>query len=56
MTAILTYEGYTLMERRQGGWRSIIDGESIDFDSAAQWKQFIDYKANGKGKKSGHRN
>lgn len=55
MVAILTYEGYTLMERQQGGWRSIIDGESIDFDSAAQWKQFIDYK-NGKREKRGHRN
>lgn len=39
--AVITYEGYTLMEREQGGWRSIIDGEVITFDTAAQWVRYI---------------
>lgn len=41
MTAVLTYEGYILTERPQGGWRSIIDGEAISFDTAAQWVRYI---------------
>lgn len=51
MNAILTYEGYRLEERRSGGWRSIIDGESINFDTAAQWYQYINIiKGKGNGK------
>lgn len=46
---VITYEGYTLMERRGGGWRSIIDGESINFDTAAQWVRYINLI---KGKKN----
>lgn len=57
MTAILTYEGYTLMERQQGGWRSIIDGEAINFDSAAQWVEYINrIKKYGKRNKAGNSN
>lgn len=57
MTAVLTYEGYTLMERQQGGWRSIIDGEAINFDSAAQWVEYINRIKNyGKRNKAGDRN
>lgn len=41
MTAVLTYEGYTLTERPQGGWRSVIDGRLVNFDSAAQWVRYI---------------
>lgn len=52
MTAILTYEGYTLTERAQGGYRSVIDGETVSFDTASQWKQYIDLiiKRNGRKK------
>lgn len=38
--AVLTYEGYTLMDR-DGGYLSIIDGEVILFDTASQWVQYI---------------
>ena len=51
MTAILTYEGYTLMERQSGGWRSVIGDKVINFDSAAQWVEYINNltgKNNGK--------
>lgn len=50
MTVLLTYEGYTLTERAQGGYRSVIGHNVMDFDTAAQWKQFIDRK-NGKTEK-----
>lgn len=56
--AILTYEGYTLMERQQGGWRSVIDGETVNFDSAAQWVQYINLiknRNNAKRNKAGYR-
>jgi len=39
--AVLTYDGYTLMDRDQGGYLSIIDGEVILFDTASQWIQYI---------------
>ena len=48
MTAILTYEGYKLMERPQGGWRSVIDDRVMNFDSAAQWVEYINYLKNKK--------
>ena len=51
---VLTYEGYAL-ELSQNGYRSVIDGKALRFDTAGQWKQFIDYK-NGKRQKRGHRN
>lgn len=41
MKILLTYEGYALMERECGGYRSIIDGEVINFDTAAQWVSYI---------------
>ena len=44
------------MERPQGGWRSIIDGEMMTFDSAGQWKRFIDYKKYGKAEERGRGN
>jgi hypothetical protein len=46
---VMTYEGYSLYEAPQG-YLSTIDGKVVKFDTAVQWKQFIDYK-NGKGKK-----
>lgn len=54
--AAVTYMGYSLVERPQGGWRSIIDGEVLTFDTAGQWKKYIDYKKYGKTEESGHRN
>lgn len=51
MVAILTYEGYTLTERAQGGYRSVIDGETVSFDTASQWKQYIDLIIKGNGRK-----
>ena len=41
MTILLTYEGYALMERENGGYFSIIDGKNMTFDTASQWVQFI---------------
>lgn len=55
MMVLLTYEGYTLTERAQGGYRSVIDSEVINFDTAIQWKQFIDRKRNAKTKKKDDR-
>lgn len=51
MTYLLTYEGYNLMERAQGGYRSVIGAETLNFDTAAQWKRYIDRLKNGKDKK-----
>lgn len=51
MTYLLTYEGYNLMERAQGGYRSIIGTEVLTFDTAAQWKRYIDRVENGKEEK-----
>lgn len=48
MTYLLTYEGYNLMERSQGGYRSVIGKEMLTFDTAAQWKRYIDRIKNGK--------
>ena len=41
MTAILTYEGYTLVEWGCG-WKSLIEDKWMIFDTAGQWKQYID--------------
>lgn len=50
MTPILfIYEGYTLGKDALG-FCSKIDGELLRFDSAVQWKQFIEYKKYGKHK------
>ena len=51
MTYLLTYEGYQLMERAQGGYRSIIGKEMLTFDTAAQWKRYIDRINYGKNTK-----
>ena len=48
--ALLTYEGYVLNGRQSGGYFSIIDGESLRFDSVAQWIQYVDFKT-GKNEK-----
>lgn len=42
MTAVLTYEGFTLVESASGGYLSTINGKTIAFDTASQWKQYID--------------
>lgn len=39
--AIITYKGYTLYSRESGGYMSIIDGESMLFDTTLQWVQYI---------------
>lgn len=41
MTALLTYKGYSLYEWGSG-YKSLIDDEWVRFDTASQWKQFID--------------
>lgn len=38
--ALLKYEGYVLYGRTTG-YSSFIDGESIRFDTVAQWVQYI---------------
>jgi len=38
--ALLKYEGYILYGRTSG-YSSIIDGESIRFDTVAQWVEYI---------------
>lgn len=53
--AIFIYEGYSL-EMSQDGYRSNIDGRIFRFDTAGQWKKFIDYRKHGKDSKKGHRN
>ena len=50
---LLKYEGYTL-EDSPHGYKSKINGEWLIFDTASQWKQFIDYR-NGKRSKKGNR-
>ena len=42
MNELLKYKGYVLTERYNGGYLSVIDGETITFDTASQWKQYID--------------
>ena len=49
---LLSYEGYQLMERAAGGYRSVIGTEVLTFDTAAQWKKYIDRIKNGKDKKN----
>lgn len=39
--ALLRYEGYTLYDGSAGGYLSEIDGETIVFDTASQWVQYI---------------
>ena len=48
---LLTYEGYELMERAAGGYRSVIGTEVLTFDTAAQWKKYKNKKKNGKNTK-----
>ena len=38
---LLTYEGYALYEWGPG-YKSLINDEWITFDTAGQWKQYID--------------
>ncbi len=40
------------MERAAGGYRSVIGKEVLTFDTAAQWKKYIDRIKNGKDKKN----
>lgn len=51
---VLTYEGYSLYESPRG-YLSTIDGKTVTFDTAGQWKKYIDYKKNGKGKEKSNR-
>lgn len=51
MGYLLSYEGYQLMERAAGGYRSVIGTEVLTFDTAAQWKRYIDRIKNGKSTK-----
>lgn len=50
---ILVYEGYSLYEAPRG-YLSCIDGQTLRFDTAGQWKKYIDYK--NEREKSGNRN
>lgn len=54
MTVLLIYDGYALHEWGRG-YKSEIDGRWIQFDTAAQWKQFIDKRKNETGKKGNNR-
>lgn len=38
---VLSYEGFVLYDRPTGGYRSDINGETILFDTASQWVQYI---------------
>lgn len=51
---LLKYQGYILMERAGGGYRSVIGRYELAFDTASQWKQFID-KRNETREKEDHR-
>lgn len=48
---LLKYDGY-ILEDAPHGYKSKINGEWLTFDTASQWKKFIDY---GKGRKKGAR-
>lgn len=48
---LLKYGGYTL-EDGPLGYKSKIDGRVLTFDTASQWKQFIDLRD---GSKENHR-
>ena len=52
--ALIVYEGYALYEWGRG-YKSEIGGEWINFDSAGQWKRYIDLLKNGKSKTKGYR-
>lgn len=39
--ALVTYEGYTLYEHGSV-YKSLINDRWIEFDSAGQWKRYID--------------
>ncbi len=54
MTILITYNGYALIEWGRG-YKSEIDGRWIQFDTAGQWKQFIDKRSNEKGEKRDNR-
>ena len=53
-TILITYNGYALIEWGRG-YKSEIDGRWIQFDTAGQWKQFIDKRSNEKGEKRNDR-
>lgn len=38
---ILTYEGFFLVESGRQ-WKSLIEDQWLRFDTAGQWKQYID--------------
>lgn len=42
---LMTYKGYELT-LCPNGYRSKIDGELLRFDTAGQWKSYIDYYEN----------
>lgn len=48
MNIVLTYEGYQLVEWSKGGYRSAFGDKVLNFDTATQWKQYIDLLKNGK--------
>lgn len=54
MTILLIYDGYALIEWGRG-YKSEIDGRWIQFDTAGQWKQFIDKRKNETKEKRDHR-
>ena len=39
--ALITYEGYALYEWGRG-YKSLIEDRWMQFDTASQWKQYID--------------
>lgn len=41
MMALLVYEGYTLYEWGKG-YKSLINDSWVMFDTASQWKRYID--------------
>ena len=45
MTVLLIYDGYALHEWGRG-YKSEIDGHWLQFDTAGQWKRFIDKRKN----------
>lgn len=52
---LLTYGGYVLTERAKGGYRSVIGSLELEFDTAAQWKKYIDRKNESRKEKDNHR-
>lgn len=45
--AVIVYEGYALYEWGRG-WKCEIGGKWMTFDSAGQWKRYIDLIKKGK--------